>query len=168
MKNQKGITLIALAITIVVVIILSSIIINIGRNSIKKSQLESLKTNMLLIKAKAKEYVEQANFKSGPQNSYKDDGGNLKAEVSAELKGTSADANNYSYITLEEGQYLYDVNSELENMGLKNISIDTTKSEKFLVRYDIPNAKVEVYNTVGYDDNGNKKYSLTDIEKIEY
>ena len=167
MKNNKGITLIALAITIVIVLILSSIIISIGNNSIKKSQLESLKTNMLLVKAKAKEYVEQANFKAGPENSYKDENNNLKEEVAAELKGT-VESNKPDYITLEDGQYLYNVNGELENMGLKNVSINTGKNEKYLVMYDIPNSKVEVYNTVGYNDKGINKYSLTDIEKIEY
>lgn len=167
MKNNKGITLIALAITIIVVLILSAITINYGTNAIKKSQLENLKTNMLLIKAKAKEAVEQANFKAGAENQYKDDSNNLKAEVAAELKG-EAETSAPSYVTLEEGQYLYNVNSELENMGLKNVNIDSSKNEKFLVRYDIPKAKVEVYNTVGYKDNGQTKYSLTEIEGIQY
>ena len=35
MKNEKAITLIALVITIVALIILSSIVVNIGKNSIK-------------------------------------------------------------------------------------------------------------------------------------
>ena len=61
-KNNKGITLIALTITIIILLILASITIYSGKESIKKAQLESLKTNMLLIKAKAKEYVEQASF----------------------------------------------------------------------------------------------------------
>ena len=55
-KNNKGITLIALTITIIILLILASITIYSGKESIKKAQLESLKTNMLLIKAKAKEH----------------------------------------------------------------------------------------------------------------
>ena len=50
-KNNKGITLIALTITIIILLILASITIYSGKESIKKAQLESLKTNMLLIKA---------------------------------------------------------------------------------------------------------------------
>lgn len=167
MKNNKGITLVALVITIVVVLILASISINYGTNAIKKSQLENLKTNMLLIKAKAKEYVEQANFKAGVNNEYKDEEGNLKEEVASELKGTP-ESGTFSYITLQEGQYLYNVNAELANMGLKNVNVDNGKNEKFLVTYDVKNATVEVYNTVGYNDNGQTKYSLTQIEEIEY
>ena len=166
MKNNKGITLIALSITIVIIIIIASIAVNYGKNSLKVSKLESLKTNMLLIKAKAKEYVEQADFKAGPNNEYKD-GDNLKAEVAAELKGTP-ETSTFSYITLGEDQYLYNVNSELENMGLQNIKLEQDKNEKYLVVYDLKNTKVEVYNTVGFNNNGDTKYSLTDLQNIDY
>ncbi|MBR3255965.1 MAG: hypothetical protein IKF97_07160 [Clostridia bacterium] len=167
MKSNKGITLVALVITIVVVLILASITINYGTKAIKKSQLENMKTNMLLIKAKAKEYVEQANFKAGVNNEYKDENGNLKEVVASELKGT-LENDTFSYITLDDGQYLYNVNSELENMGLKNVNIDNGKNEKYLVRYDVKNATVEIYNTIGYNDNGTTKNSLTQLEQIEY
>lgn len=82
LKNNKGITLIALSITIIVLLILASITIYSGTESIKKAQLENLKTNMLLIKAKAKEYVEQASFKNGVDDT------KIKEEVKSELKGT--------------------------------------------------------------------------------
>ena len=36
-----------------------------GNNAIKNSKLENLKTNMLLIEAKARECVEEANFRMG-------------------------------------------------------------------------------------------------------
>lgn len=166
MKDNKGITLIALSITIVVIIIIASISINYGKKSIEVSKLETLKTNMLLIKAKAKEYVEQADFKAGVNNEYKD-GDNLKAEVASELKGTP-DTESYSFVTLEEGQYLYNITPELENIGLQNIKVDETKSEKYLVVYDLKNTKVEVYNTIGFNDNGTTKYSLSDLEEIDY
>ena len=65
MKNNKGITLIALTITIVVLLILASITVFYGKDNIDKANLENLKTNMLLIDAKAKEYCEEANFKIG-------------------------------------------------------------------------------------------------------
>lgn len=80
-KNNKGITLTALTITIIVLLILASITIYSGIESIQKAELESLKTNMLLIKAKAKEYVEQASFKNGVNNNNLD-------EAKKELKGT--------------------------------------------------------------------------------
>ena len=55
MKKNNGITMVALVITIVVLLILSSIPINAGKRVIKQSELENLKTNMMLIKVKGKE-----------------------------------------------------------------------------------------------------------------
>ena len=62
MKENKGITMVVLVITIVVLLILAGISIGTGNNIIKASQLENLKTNMLLVKVKAKEYIENANL----------------------------------------------------------------------------------------------------------
>ena len=56
MKN-KGITLVALTITIIILLIIAGISISVGKSMIKKANLEELKTNMLLIKTKGKEYV---------------------------------------------------------------------------------------------------------------
>ena len=64
-KNEKGITLVALAITIIVLLIIAGIGYNYGKEAIQKAQLEELRTNMLLIEAKAKGLVEEVNFKIG-------------------------------------------------------------------------------------------------------
>ena len=160
--NDKGISLIVLVITIIILIVLASITFEYGKTSINNAKLETLKTNMLLIKAKAMEYVEQANFKAGPSNSYKDLEDNLKTEIAQELKGTP-DSGSYVYITLQDGQYLYDVTNELENMGIKDVNL--ASGEKYLVRYDVRNATVEVYNTKGFDINGTMKYSLTELQQ---
>lgn len=64
-KNSKGITLIILVISIIVLLILAGVTITAGTESIKKAKLETLRTNMLLIKAKGKEYCEEANFRTG-------------------------------------------------------------------------------------------------------
>ena len=63
--NQKGITLIALIITIIVLLIIAGITVYSGKDSIRKANLEGLKTNMLLIQTKAKEYIENASFQLG-------------------------------------------------------------------------------------------------------
>ena len=64
-KEEKGVTLIILVVTIIVLLILAVITINGGTDVIDKSSLEGLKTNMLLIQTKAKEYVENAKFQLG-------------------------------------------------------------------------------------------------------
>ena len=51
-------------------------------------------------------------------------------------------------------------------MGLNQVEEGNGKF--YLVKFDETNLSVEVYNTEGYDDNGTIKYSLTDIDAIEY
>ena len=65
MKKNRGITMVALVITIVVLLIIAGISIGAGNNAIKNSKLENLKTNMLLIEVKAKEQLENAKFRLG-------------------------------------------------------------------------------------------------------
>lgn len=74
-NNNKGISLVALTIAIVILIIFAGIAIYGGGDTIKKAQVEELKTNMLLMQAKAKEYVEDATFKMGidPNQEKKDE-----------------------------------------------------------------------------------------------
>ena len=160
-KNNKGITLIALTITIIILLILASITIYSGKESIKKAQLESLKTNMLLIKAKAKEYVEQASFKNGVNKS------EISEEAKNELKGKEANASDYSKqnITINGGEILYKLTSDnLKEMGLKDVKLGS--NEEYLVKYNIKDVTVEVYNTSGFENNGTTVYSLSELEKI--
>ena len=63
MDNKKGITLIALIITIIVLIILAGITVAEGTLLIRKAKIESIMTNMITIKSKAKVLVEEANSK---------------------------------------------------------------------------------------------------------
>ena len=80
-KEEKGVTLIVLVITIIVLSIIASIGYFNGKEVIQKAKLESLKTNMLLIQAKAKECVENATFKMGinPDYAKKNEVRNLSA-----------------------------------------------------------------------------------------
>ena len=60
-KENKGITLIALMVTIIILLIIVGIAIYNGKETIQKANLEELRTNMLLIEAKAKGLVEEKN-----------------------------------------------------------------------------------------------------------
>ena len=48
MKNNKGVTLVSLTITIIVLIIISGLTVNLSNDLIKQAKLQDLKTNMLL------------------------------------------------------------------------------------------------------------------------
>lgn len=180
MKNNKGITMIALVITIVVLLILAGISIGTGNNIIKQSNLENIKTNMLLVKVKAKEYVENANFNLGTAFDKVTDENEKNTRIEkakAELKGEEIidssifdgnigitneemEADNTEYI------YYYKLNEHnLTDMGLSNVKSDE-KNGWYIIRYDIKNVEIEVYNTKGFENEEVIYYSLNEIENL--
>lgn len=164
-KNKnRGITLASLVITIIVLLIIAGISVYSGTDIIKRAKLEELKTNMLLIETKAKECVENANFKLGKTDNLGDTEKTTRInEAKKELKGIEITEADNINIELNDYNYYYKLTEDnLKDMGLSNIKLSDT-DELYIVKYDIQNAKVEVYNTKGYEG----KYSLTDIEQIE-
>lgn len=60
-KKENGITLVALSVTIIVLIILASITLTEGNSLIRKARIESVITNLITIKSRAKVLTEEAN-----------------------------------------------------------------------------------------------------------
>lgn len=182
MKENKGITMVVLIITIVILLILAGISINAGDKMIQASKLENIKVNMLSIKAKGKEFVEKANFTLGTNyDSITDeDEKNLLIEnVKSNFKGAeikeSGELSENLGITDEQFQedknnliFYYKLSSQnLMDMGISNVESDK-KNGRYIIKYDIKNVQVEVYNDKGFEKNGNTYYSLNQIEKLEF
>lgn len=144
-KNQKGITIVSLAITIAVILIISSIGISTGMSLINTARFQELTTNMLLIQAKAKAEAEKHNFDA----------------ESIVLTGVKIESD--SVEQLEDSELLYKLSQDdLTNWGLRNVRLK--EGEYFVVDYDINN-NGEVY----FLPNGFKyKSSLTSETKIYY
>lgn len=159
-KNEKGVTLMALVITAIVLLIIAGVGIRYGSGVVEKATLEELRTNMLLVQAKAKEYVEEANFKMGIEP---DD--NKKAEVRKEVYEDEAKLKPATGTTVPSGipvNDCYVITEDTMNLwGLQDINLD--EGEIYLIKFDDTNLTVEVYNTKGYDGH----YSLTDIDNLE-
>lgn len=162
MKSNKenGITLVALVVTIVVLLIIAGIGINTGMSGLEKVKLEEIRTNMLLIEAKAREYVEEANFKIGKETDTTKIQ-EIKNEIYVtnnkleEANATNV-SNNPGNISLEN---CYVVTQDTLNLwGLSKIKL--SDNEKYLIKFNESEMKVEIYNTNGYDG----KYSLSEIE----
>lgn len=164
LKQEKGITLIALIITIIVMIIIAGIAIYSGKDTIKKANLESLKTNMMVIQAKTKTYVEEVNHKIGVKPDTVEE--DRKEEIRNEIYVTSGKLEKVTSIPdeitsqIQNGKFYKVTQNALENMGIGNIKVSS--DEEYLVEFDETNAKVEVYNTKGY----NGVYSLSELENI--
>lgn len=161
MKEMKGITLIALTITIVLLLILATISFYSGKETIEKAKLQELKTNMLLIQAKAKEYVEEVNFRMGiipdKQNTNKIE---ARKEIYEDGQNLKVATNIPSEFNLTDEESCYQLtNQTIEKWGLDKLEDEI--DDYFLV-FDEISERVEVYYREGY----NGQYSLTDIEKI--
>ena len=148
MKNN-GITLVALTITIIILLIIAGISISAGGNMIKKANLEALKTNMLLIKTKGKEYVENANFKLGPKFDTAEDKQTRIDNAKTELKGTIATSDEVAQIKNKIGENKVDTDytfyseltmSNLEEMGIKGVQLED--NETYIIRYEITNISI--------------------------
>lgn len=162
-KETNGVTLLALTITIVVLLIIAGISFYSGRETIQKAKLEELKTNMLLIQAKAKEYVEEVDFKMGIGT--EEQRNEKKQAARAEIYGEQGlkkmeETEVPSYVT--DANSCYEVTPEaMEKWGLTKIEMGA--SEKYFIQFNENDVTVEIYNTEGYEG----KYSLTEVEKIE-
>lgn len=129
MKNQKGITLISLVITIIVMFILTSIGTYTGVKNIRESREKAVKTELKLVQQAVLQKYAKYNLTGDksilPGNSYVDFTElnsiikeiNEKTEVTIELKDDNA--NNY---------YLLDITS------LKALGITNTEDE-YIVNY---------------------------------
>ena len=162
-RKENAITLISLAITVIVILIISSVATYSGKEIIRTGKLEELRTNMLLIQAKAKEYVEDANFKMGlaPDETRKEE-----VRKSVYVDGAKLEEVNAQEYGIDNSSVCYKVTKETLNIwGLDKIELKD--NEDYLIAFDDENATVEIYNTKGFvDDNGDTRNSLTDIEEI--
>lgn len=174
MKNQKGITIVALIITIILLLILAGIVIQSGTESIRQAKLEELKTNMLLIETKAREFVENASFELGinPDEATDEMKENAQNELSGEDKGalvTSSDSIVSQLLAIGisqediDNENVYKLTTEnLENMGIHDVE-SNDEDGWYVIVYNIEETTAEIYNTEGF----NGVYSLTDIQQIE-
>ena len=160
-KNNKGITLVALVTTVVILLIIAGISVYSGMGIIRYAKIEELRTNMLLIKAKGKEYLEVANFRLGPNQENESQIDRIREEIYLE-QGLKKVVNEITLPSAIPTANLYLVTNEtLEEWGLSAIS--KAEGEEYLISFDERNLELEVYSSVGYDN----KYSLTEIEQIE-
>ena len=173
--------MVALVITIVLLLILAGVSIGTGGNIVKRAELENLKTGMLLIEVKGKEYVENSNFNLGTGfNNLKDENEKNKRIESAKskLKGTEItsaselDPNfGITEATFKEEQnkliFYYKLSSyDLEDMGMANEETKNIKGNS-VIKYDIQNSGIEVYNTEGFTKGDKTYYKLSEIKNLE-
>ncbi len=173
MKRNKGITMISLMVTIVILMILATITMYYGNSAMKEAKLQDLKTNMLLIQAAVKGDLEKYHF----ETSNLSDANEKEAQKSNYLKGTKL-ANPQNELKQEifneikedypqiDGNfdYYYLNTSDLMELGIKDVE-SSNEDGHYIVAYSMnsiyPNI-VEVINTKGYLGN----YTLSRIQAL--
>lgn len=174
LRNNKGITMVALIITIIVMLILAMITIDYGQDIIKKTKIESFKTNMLLIEAKAKEYVEKANHDLGvkPGEATEEMVTKAKGEMKGTLLTNSELLNKMGLIDVQPADetnrvYYYELSTDnLKEMGINGVESNPTDGI-YIVKYDISSVEVDIYNSEGFKVNDTIMYSLSEIKNVE-
>lgn len=160
MKENKGITIIALIITVIVMLILVSVTTKIGTGQIEKTKLEDLKATMLLIKGRAQIAIDKENF----GEDYNKDG---MVKLTDEVALPEEIANNYDLTKLKTtldkladktNLYIW----EQTAMDNNNIDVTITNTEFYVIDYNTR----EVYYSQGYKSGETTYYSLTDIQNI--
>lgn len=143
LKNNKGVTLTMLVITIIIVVILAGTAITASDLLIKQTKAKNVTTNMILVKAKAEALYEEYTFNNISENSY---------------VGTKVtDVSNYG----EEntGKWYKWGTSELTSLGFDENML--ANGGEFIVNYETG----EVIYTLGVtDDSGAVKYTLSELK----
>lgn len=177
MDKNKGITMIVLVITIALLLILAGISIQGGSSIIKRADLENLKTDMLLIKVKGKEYVENANFNLGTSFDKLTDENEKSKRIEmakSKLKGTEIqNASELSKFGITSDQFEREKNnlnlyytlsaSDLEEIGMQDVS----SKGQYIIKYNIKDMTIEIYNTQGFENGDKTYYSLSELENLE-
>ena len=160
MKNSKGITIIALIITIIVMLILVTVVVNFGTSEIDKAKIEDLKATMLLIKGRVQISIDKENFEKDYVES-----GVIKINEKLTMPETASKQYNLANLNSilgalddKTGLYIW----EQEAMDNNGIDVEITAEDFFVIDYN----KMEVYSSLGYKVNNETAYSLTELQKI--
>ena len=158
MINNKGVTMIALVITIMVMVIRFGITINSGIEILRGTQLKDTITILSMIKAKGIGYQEKVDFQAGYDGTKLDEARTTiyQGEAGLVLITNTAEVS----IGLNSANANYYVPSvALEKMGINEEAGD----KDYIISFNDTDLSVEVYLVKGYEG----KYSLTDLEGLK-
>lgn len=150
-KNQKGITLTMLIITIVVLLIITSITVYIGTNLIQKTNLQNLNTNMLLIQAKVKTIGEDSKFNKNDAT--------LKGQKVSEIQENQQVLKLVADKIIDTPDSYYLLSQEdLNVMGLEKIQVE----EGYIVNYETN----EIVYVKGFKVKDKTYYKLSETKGL--
>lgn len=160
-RKNSGITLIVLVLTIIVLIIIASITAYEGKELISKSKVQTLKTNMLTIQAKAKSYAEEIDAKIWTESD-KD----VKRNEEFSKKGFNNPSYNIDnkYINIDTSDYVAFI---ISPEGLSSMGLEEIKNEQYMVIYDKEDfKKMDVIYLNGVNYKKTMYYTLSNLQSV--
>ncbi|MCI9063446.1 MAG: hypothetical protein HFJ17_02435 [Clostridia bacterium] len=161
-KKTEGITLISLIITVIVIAIITSVSITQGTKLINKTKAENIESNMLMVKAKAKEQVENVDAKNWAET-------NLEKKEIANQKKLSEE---YAYTLYEEtpigwtketGYTYYSLGqAALDKMELNDL---WENEVKYIVKCPKENGELDIIYKDGIKYDGTTYYTLSELQE---
>jgi len=160
----------ALIMAVIVIIAIATVITYVCKKAFDKTNLEDLRTNMLLIQGRAKTYTENVSVETANLDEQKEEDNTKIEEVKGQkLKGTVLENCDENIKTeakkagIEDTKDFYYLSSEdLKDMG---INIRLKENEYYLVKYNFEDT--EVVYTKGYEYKDKTYYKLSEIKNIE-
>ena len=159
-----------LIIALIIIISISILIITVYKKVAEETNLQDLRTNLLLIQGKAKTYTENVSVETANLDETKtEDNTKIEAVKVQKLKGMVLEncAENIKNEAKKAGiqntkDYYYLSQEDLNSMG---INIQVEDNEYYLVKYNFEDT--EVVYTKGYKYKGNTYYKLSEMKNIE-
>lgn len=149
LRNKKGITLISLTVTVLVMLIILGITVSTADNLLRETDMRKLKTNLYLIEARAQTLLDDYLF----------DGTDKLGDT------TSKDITTYGW-SEDTTKFIY---RQWDSEDLKEQGIDTSnvaQNEVFIIKYDFINEEIDVASSRGVvDSNGVARYTLSSLEE---
>lgn len=162
-KKNSGITLVALAVTVTVIIILASISFVEGRKLLKTSKLQTIETNMLTVQAKVKAYSEEIEAKIWTESD-KDKARNKEfSNKKFSITQVSDDALAQVSTDLRKNYVAYTITGD----ALKEMGLNELRNEKYIAIISKDNYKLmDMIWPDGIKYKDNMYYSLSSIQEI--
>ena len=162
--------IITLFIAVVIIIVIAILIIIFMKRTFEKTSFQDLRTNLLLIQAKAKTYTENVNVETANLDTEKEEDSTKIAEVKDQkLKGTVLEScddsikNAAKQVGIEDWTDFYYLTQE--DLNDMEININVEKDTYYLVKYNFEDT--EVVYTKGYEYKGITYYKLSEMKNIE-
>lgn len=157
-NEQRGITLIALVITVILLLIIGGISITKGSDLVEKSKAETIETNMLTIKAKAKEYAENVDALNWKVKDEDKASKNIEAFKKYKMEETTQTGS-----WKKEGYTYYDLSKDaLDNMALGSL---WDGNLKYIVGVN-EQYEVEIIYVPGITYKNDTYYKLSELTNV--